>query len=174
MSYYLSQYTFYCQFLLWWYLEKNRSLIITWLQLPLKSRPLPQMVMIIERIPLAVASAYEGIGGLCCSMRCTIVGFFTRSISDSMIIVYSDCNGGVTSLSHRQSISRVPTMTMQIGAIREFVFTFWYFVSNSILPISIRFVGNFILIAAIIWRSISSKKYYKHGWKVSLNTLYLK
>ena len=76
---------------------------------------------------------------------------FLRSISASVMVDYSAVAGVVPKYRHRQRNASFPTIAMNFDAICAFVWTRRYAASRSIFPITMRFEGHLMRMAAIMW-----------------------
>ena len=68
------------------------------------------------------------------------------------MVLYSSGDGVVTNVSFRHRNESLPTITIHVAAIYEFVWIIWYVASRSILTARMRFDGYFRHMDAVIWK----------------------
>ena len=96
--------------------------------------------------------------------------FFPRSIAASMMVVYYAGAGVVQKGRHRQRNDSFTTIEMHVAAICAFAWTCRYAVLRSIFPITMRFDGHLMRMAAIMWNILRRHNPYKHGCTASFST----
>ena len=77
--------------------------------------------------------------------------FFLWSIAASPMVVYSAGSGVVPKIRRRQRKDIFPTILIHVAAICEFAWMRRYAALRSVLPITMRFEGHLMGMAAIIW-----------------------
>ena len=82
----------------------------------------------------------------------------TRSISDSLIVVYSEGSETVPNgiLNHIRDCFHM--ISMHLDTICECAFTLWYATSRSVLSIRIHFVSHLSIMASVVWMTQSRQK----------------
>ena len=88
---------------------------------------------------------------------------FPRSISDSLIVVYSSGVVVVPKCKHRQRKDGLTTIVMHVEVFCR------YATSRSDFPVRMRFEGRLMRMAAIMWSILRRQKPYKHVWRVSFS-----
>ena len=93
-----------------------------------------------------------------------------RSITASMMVVYSDGAGVVPKGKFRHRKANIPTIVMPFYVICSFALMRWYAASRSFFLIRIKFEGHLRHMSVIMWSIMKNKKPQEHGCRMSLST----